>query len=296
MAKMQYIYGRNPQKKTLEMIHLLDSIVTEYVNAGFTLTVRQAFYQMVARGYIKNTPAEYDRVQRLLSDGRLYGMIDWNGIEDRGRSEKSNTHWNSPQEILYSVARSYATDKRATQPNYIEMWIEKDALIGILEPLARKYDVTCFACKGYPSVSTMKEAAERFIDNADKEHRVLLYAGDHDPSGMDISRSIQDSLHLFGAIVQFKRIGLSMEQIKKYNPPPCTAKETDKRWKQYEALYGPLSWELDALEPNVLSSLYAQEIEALTDWELYKEAERNEQTEIGQLNTVYQNWNRIFQA
>ncbi len=101
---------------------------------------------------------------------------------------------------------------------------------------------------------------------------------------------------MFGADVKVKRIGLTMEQIKKYNPPPCTAKETDKRWKQYAEKYGPMSWELDALEPKVLSALYAQEIEALTDWGLYKEAEQNERDEIGQLNMVYQNWNRIFQA
>ncbi len=296
MAKEQFIFGKKLQAKTLEKIMLIDGIIREYMDNGIVMSVRQLYYQLVSRGHIENTQENYGKLDNWLNLGRLYGLIDWSGIEDRTRGERAVSHWDNPQKIIYSAARCYAIDKRADQPNYIEAWVEKDALIGVLEPLAKRYDLVCFSCRGYPSTTTMKDAAERFIAQEDKDARIILYAGDHDPSGFDICRSIQEKMQMFGADVDVRRIGLTMEQIETYNPPPNVAKETDKRWRKYVEQYGKSSWELDALDPKILSDLYAQEIEELTDNHLYQAAKEREQDEIRQLETVYKNWNSFFQA
>ena len=258
------------------MLSLIDSITQEYMANGFVLTARQLYYQLVSRGVIENKQANYQNITNTLKDGRMAGLIDWDSIEDRTRTVRSNQHWDSPQQILYAATDTYMVDRRASQPIYVEAWIEKDALIGVLEQVARMHDVPCFSCRGYPSASALRDAATRFIE---KDGGVILYAGDHDPSGLDIPRYISDQLRIFGADVIVKRIALTDEQIRRFNPPPNPAKETDTRAAGYIAEHGKYSWELDALDPQVLADLYDKEIEALTDNDRYIEQLRREESE-----------------
>lgn len=293
MAKEKYSSPKF-QRKTLELIGKLNEVIEYFKSIDvYPLTLRQLYYQAVSRGYIPNNDAEYKKITTAICDARMAGLIDWNAIEDRTRYTRSLNHWNDPSEIVYSAAKQYANDKRFTQPIYVEAWIEKDALIGILEPIANKYDVPCFSCRGYVSISTLKDAADRFKAQAHREGRIIIYAGDHDPSGIDIPRAIGESLRTFGADVQIKRIGLTMEQVKKYNPPRNPAKLTDKRAAGYVKQYGSSSWELDALDPQVLTQLFSSEIEALTNSDLFHEAEQHEAAEKSMLYSVYQNWHRV---
>lgn len=247
------------------------------MSKGFILTARQLYYQLVSRGVIENNQKNYNNITTTLKNGRMAGLIDWDAIEDRTRTVRVNQHWESPQEILQAAADSYIIDRRVTQPIYIEAWIEKDALIGVLEQVARGYDVPCFSCRGYPSATTIREAALRFKG---KDHGVILYAGDHDPSGLNITENISERLQVFGAEnVTVKRVALTDEQIKQLNPPPNPVKKTDTRAKAYIKEHGQYSWELDALDPQVLIDLFAREIEALTDNDLYREQLRREEAE-----------------
>lgn len=295
MAKIAY-KEINFHGRTRERLEMLEAIAQEYLAKGFTLTVRQLYYQAVARGFIENNDKNYKQIADTISNGRMCGVIDWDVIEDRTRYPRANSHWGNPQDVLYSAARSFAHDKRRTQPIYCEAWIEKDALIGILEPLARRYDVPCFSCRGYPSITAVKDAADRLKAEAHRQRRVILYAGDHDPSGLDIPRDIDERLKVFGADVTMKRIGLTMEQIKKYNPPKNPAKITDTRASGYIKRHGSSSWELDALEPQVLADLFTGEIEALTDMGLYAQAKAAEDAERRKLFSVYENWPQIAAA
>ena len=281
----------NFRKSTREMLAKIDEIASEYAAQGISMTVRQAYYQLVARGVIPNTPQEYRKIAATISDGRKAGILDWDYIEDRTRSEKALTHWESPEEILLSAANSYRTDTRRNQPCYLEAWIEKDALIGIVKDVAWESDVTCFSCRGYPSVTAVREAASRFQRQA--RRRVILYAGDHDPTGLDIPRDISEKMEMFGASVEVVRIGLTDEQIRRYNPPPCPVKESDKRSGKYVKQYGNQCWELDALPPDVLAGLFREHIAALTDPELLQAARRDdEQTRRGLRNLVMTEFSR----
>ncbi len=126
---------RNMRDKTLQLIQQANDIIDEYIEQGFQLTVRQIYYQFVARGLIPNSNKSYCNVRDALSKGRMNGLVDWNAIIDRTRTTYSNTHWNSPQEILESAATGYKLDTRADQATYMEVWIEKNALLGVIEPI-----------------------------------------------------------------------------------------------------------------------------------------------------------------
>lgn len=265
--------------KTREILDKIQIVADEYMQRGIILTVRQLFYQMVSRGYIENTQRNYGKVQEAANNGRMAGLIDWDAIEDRTRFERRNAHWSSPDEILQSAAESYHIDKRLTQPVYMECWVEKDALISLVESVARKNDVLSLSCRGFTSSSLLHDAAGRFIEQRDREECIILYAGDHDPSGLEISANIQKRLYEFGANVKVKRIALTMEQVEQYAPPPNTTKESDSRAKAYIRQYSGFSWELDALDPQVLMDLYSSEISALTDWKRYDELLRKEQAD-----------------
>ncbi len=259
----------NLRSKTLKLIEQANKIINEYQAQGFELTVRQIYYQFVARGLISNNLKSYGYIVTALNRGRMCGLIDWDAIVDRTRTTYANSHWGSPQEILEAAAHSYKLDTREDQKYYIEVWVEKNALLGVIEPICRKLDVTYLPCIGYYSLSSMWRAAGRFISK-DKPC-IILHLGDHDPSGIDMTRDIQDRLNTFGVLtLDVRRIALNMDQVRKYNPPPNPTKLSDSRAQDYISEYGSESWELDALSPNVIADLIQKHIDELTDFRKLK--------------------------
>lgn len=237
MPKIQYKEIKF-QQKSLDLIELVNQVVEEYQAQGYELTLRQAYYQLVARGYIPNNERSYKNIGSLINDGRLAGLIDWHSITDRTRNLRSNGHWDNPADVIASARYSYLLDKWEGQPNYVEVWVEKDALVDIVGQACRPLDTPYFSCRGYTSQSEMWSAAQRFIYQRDRENRIIIHLGDHDPSGIDMTRDIQERLWLFGADVEVKRVALTMNQIDTYNPPPNPAKLSDSRCGKYIEQYG----------------------------------------------------------
>lgn len=264
MPKIQY-KTVNFRQTSLDLIRLVNEVISEYKAQGYELTLRQVYYQLVARGYIPNNERSYKNIGNLINDGRLAGMIDWYAITDRTRNLRGNSHWDTPSSVIASAKYSYLLDKWEGQPNYVEVWVEKDALVDVVGQACRGLDVPYFSCRGYTSQSEMWSAAQRFLRQDSREQRIIIHLGDHDPSGIDMSRDIQERLNMFGADVYVKRVALTMEQIDFYNPPPNPAKITDSRCEKYIAQYGHESWELDALEPKVITDLITQEVTAYRD-------------------------------
>lgn len=294
MPKYQY-KEINFRQDSLRLINIINSVIEEYTAQGFDLTLRQVYYQLVARDYIPNNERSYKNTGNLINDARMAGLIDWLAIQDRTRNIRRNSHWSSPADIMGSVLYSYAIDRRKDQPNYIEVWVEKDALIGIVQQISSKLDVPCFSCRGYVSASEMWSAAQRFIRQDHRERRVILHLGDHDPSGKDMTRDIAERLDIFGADVEVQRIALNWDQIDQYSPPPNPAKLTDSRAGAYIAEFGHESWELDALEPKVLTGLIREHVDALTDRTLLADAIRREDTDKEELELVKNNWHEAVE-
>lgn len=288
---MKIVYEQhNFRRKTLKIIEAANEILAEYSAQGLVLTVRQLFYQFVARDLLSNTKHSYDLVDRTINLGRMAGLIDWRMLEDRTRGEHALSHWESVGDILTDCVSDFHVDIWRTQPRHVEVWIEKDALIGVIEGVCQKLDMTYFACKGYASVSAMWEAGQRLKEHIRAGQSVtILYFGDHDPSGIDMDRDIEKRLRVFiehdfgpiGDMLEVRRLALTLDQVQRYGPPPNPVKEKssdpdkkggDNRAKKYVEEFGKECWELDALPPEVIVDLIEAEVLALRDDDAWQAA------------------------
>lgn len=213
-------------KSSLKVIGQSNTILEEYSKQGFVLTLRQLYYQFVSRDFIPNNLKAYKRLGEIVGNGRLCGMIDWNLIEDRTRNLTILERFNGPSHALLDLYRRYHVDLWRNQEWRPEVWIEKDALSGVIEGVCFENDIPFFSCRGYTSLSEMYRASLRIRNYADCGYKpYIIHFGDHDPSGMDMSRDIVDRVKkTFMADFQFKRVALNMDQIEEYEPPPNPAK------------------------------------------------------------------------
>jgi hypothetical protein len=265
---------RNFRGSSRIIIDAANAIISDYQQQGFTLTLRQLYYQFVSRDLIANKQSEYKRLGSIINDARLAGEIDWDAIEDRTRNRSVPPSWSSPQQIMQIVAEQYQEDPWRDQRWSPEVWIEKDALIGVVEPVCNRNRVPYFACRGYTSQSEAYAAGKRFAAARRRGKRpIVLHLGDHDPSGLDMTRDNAERLKMFaGQEVQVRRLALNMDQIQLYRPPPNPAKDTDIRFEKYQEEHGDESWELDALEPTVIDRLIQDELDTLIHREKWDEA------------------------
>lgn len=298
MPKIQY-ESHTFKPETMDVIVQANRIIQTYRAQGYDLTLRQLYYQFVSRDLIPNKQKSYDRLGDIISKGRRAGLIDWDAIVDRTRNLRTLSTWENPAEIVSAVASQFRYDRWENQPVYVECWFEKDALMGVFERIANELRIPYFSCRGYTSDSEVWSAAQRLdleTTNGKGEHRdtVILHFGDHDPSGIDMTRDIRDRLQLFGAgEIDVRRMALNMDQVEQYEPPPNPAKITDSRYEGYAALHGEESWELDALEPTVLAQLVRDEVATLVDQDQWDEDEEREEKARRELRSISKNYSTI---
>lgn len=295
---------RSFKAATLEVIERAEGICNEYAEMGDQLTLRQLYYQFVARGLIPNRQSEYDRLGEIVNAARLAGLIDWDHLEDRTRNLEALATWDSPRDIIRAAASSYREDVWAQQPTYVEVWVEKEALAGVVARAADELAVPYFSCRGYVSQSEMWRAAQRLGERIDDgKEVVILHLGDHDPSGIDMSRDIEARLGMFIAgdgrdegMLEVRRIALNMDQVRQYNPPPNPAKLTDSRSSEYVRRFGTSSWELDALDPPTLRALISDEVGALLDDERWEAARSESEHHQRELLAAARQWTHVGPA
>lgn len=256
---------KNFRQETLDTIGQVNQIVEEYESKGFSLTVRQIHYQFVSRDWYANTGRNYSRLQDIISDGRLAGLISWTAVEDRGRNLMGLSYHVSPQAAIKETRRDYRIDLWADQDWRPEIWCEKQALEGVVAQISNRLRVDFFSCKGYNSQSEQWRAGRRFADRVRRGQRpIVFHLGDHDP--IDMTRDNRDRLTMFaGTPVTFQRLALNWSQIEQYRPPPNPAKMADSRAEDYVSKYGGESWELDALDPTVIQDLIESAVGRLRD-------------------------------
>lgn len=285
------------RRSSLDIIAKANEIIAEYQAMGFTLTLRQLYYQFVSRDIIPNQQAAYKRLGEIVNNGRLAGLIDWSAIEDRTRNLRSIPSWGSPEGLMEAAASQYREALWADQPYMPEVWIEKDALVGVIEPVCNRNRVPYFACRGYVSQSEAYAAGKRFEKAARyrRKRPIIFHLGDHDPSGIDMSRDIDERLSMFASLgVQVVRLALNMDQVEQYGPPPNPAKDTDARFDDYRRRFGDESWELDALDPPVIDALIQKALDGIIDqfaWSASKDAEEKNRQNI---ERVYSNWSDVI--
>lgn len=288
----------NFSDRRMALIDTANSIIREYTDGGYILTLRQLYYQFVARGIIENSERSYKNLGNCIADGRLAGLISWEAIEDRARNV---TEWlinEDEQETLYGLDRRFALDHWARQNVYVEVWVEKEALAAVVERPCSRMSVPFLACKGYLSASEAWRAGRRFLEKLNEGRRcVMIHLGDHDPSGIDMTRDNSDRLALFGESgeIEVRRIALNMDQVEQYNPPPNPAKITDSRADAYIERFGRTSYELDALDPRSLDKLITTEIESLIDPDIWTESHREQRQRRKVLKSFYERFGELSQ-
>lgn len=285
----------NFHPKTLAMIAKANEIIEKLQALGYTLTLRQLYYQLVARDIIPNRQAEYKKLGETLNNARLAGLIDWDSIEDRTRSLKGIPHWPDPNSIVRDAADSYRIDKWVDQDVRIEVWVEKDALVGVLAKACNELDVPFFSCRGYTSQTALYDTSKRLLRHIrDGKEPIIIHLGDHDPSGIDMTRDIEDRLTMFvGQSLNINRIALNWDQIEEYHPPANPAKVTDSRFEAYERIHGDESWELDALDPQVVHALIQETVLQHRDEKKWEEQVKREEAERKALLKASNGWKDV---
>jgi hypothetical protein len=282
----------NFRGSSLETINRANILIEAYRKDGLTLTVRQLYYQFVSKNWIPNNQKSYKNLASIISDARLAGMIDWDAIIDVTRNLRKPPAWEGRKGFMESVAPQYKIDLWETQKYRPEVWIEKDALLGVLEAPCAIRRTPRFSCRGYTSQTEQYYAGKRFADaKANDQIPVVLYLGDHDPSGLDMTRDHDERLEMFcGETVMVRRLALTYSQVERYSPPPNPAKMKDSRTPGYIRKYGKKSWELDALEPRVIQSLIKNAIERLVDDAAWDKAVAREKEEGALFHKMVNRW------
>lgn len=298
MPKIPY-EKKNFRGEALAIIEQANVFIADYNAQGLNLTLRQLYYRFVSRALIPNTEKSYTRLGNIISDARRAGLIDWDAIVDRTRFLRQRSFWDKPESILESARASYHRDLWADQPKRLQVWIEKDALVGVIEEVCQTNDVPFFSCRGYVSDSEMWAGAMRMREYAKKQGQdvLILHLGDHDPSGIDMTRDIRERIGLFSNYeqnIEIRRIALTMDQIEELQPPPNPAKVTDSRYESYQSKYGEESWELDALEPSYIHDLIQDSIVDERDDDKWQASIRIQEEERGKIATVISKWDTLF--
>ncbi len=269
---------KNFKPESLALIETCNQVIEAYQADGYTLTLRQLYYQLVKGIYIENTMKSYKRLGSLLNDARLAGLVDWDAIEDRTRNlEGGRGFWESPRDYMDpNTAWGYQENPWISQDVRIEVWVEKEALEGVIERACQEYRVPFLCCRGYMSQSEQYAAAKRFQRYYQQEgvQPVVIHLGDHDPSGIDMTRDNRDRLDLlsWGVPVEVRRIALNQDQVEELKLPPNPAKVTDSRAKEYMKRFGKSSWELDALEPKYINRIVNDTVEEFLDLDEWQRA------------------------
>jgi len=269
-----------------EYVKATNNIISQY---DILLTVRQIFYRLVSNGFIQNTINSYKLFDRMITRGRERGDIDARSIVDRARQVIGGDYgYVSVQDFVRTKISELEDTEQYTrriwddQPQYVEVWVEKDALATLFSSIADGYRVITYPSRGYSSYTKVYEAINNRFSLYGNRPITILHFSDHDPSGLNMTQDIQSRLYRYGSHAKVKRIALTYTQVRQFGLDPMPTKISDSRWREYSIQYGSQCWELDALPPNELQNIIKDAIKAHVDasrWnKTFKEIEKEKRS------------------
>jgi hypothetical protein len=273
-------------RRTKAEIEAIKQAIHEALSEYHPMTVRQLFYQLVSRGVIAKTEDQYSNtVIRLLSDMRRSGEVPYGYISDNTRWMRKPTTYSTLESMLRRSMQTYRRAIWDDQDAYVEIWLEKDALAGVLMEATQPWDVPLMVTRGYPSLTYIYEAAEQII--CKDKPTYLYYFGDYDPTGIDIPRHVEETLKEMApdADIYFERVAVNPDQILLYNLPTRPTKKGDSRGRDFEGE----SVEVDAIPPETLVEIAEQCIYQHVDDEIYEKTLQIEAMEKDTLRNIYGN-------
>lgn len=245
------------KRRTNKEIKAIKTAVYEKLSVENPMTLRQLFYRLVSDGTIGKKETEYKSLAHLTRNMRMSGELPFDWFADNTRWQRKPDSYSSLERGVEIFAQAYRRDIWINQENYVEIWLEKDALAGVVYEVTAEFDVPLMVSRGYSSLSYLHGAAMQ-IDFIDKP-TFIYYFGDYDPSGRDIPRDIETKLRTFApdAEIHFEIVGVTPEQIKTLNLQTRPTKTTDTRCKNFAGE----SVEVDAIPPQILRSMVREVIE-----------------------------------
>ena len=263
-----------------EVVSMAAEIMRDYPKLTFTL--RQLYYRAVASKFYPHNKTSYNRFSQALVSGRLRGQLDYKRMIDMSRPE----YLNDPRESdpakrlkgsLQELIEEFNVNAWSEQPTYIEVWMEKEALSRIILPTCKNYNVNLMVGRGYSSASQLLKAIDRFPEG---KRVLVLYLGDHDPSGYHIEERLRGRLQEYAIWrsksldLQVKRLALTYDQVERFSLPSIKLKPRSQKYAEYVARFGNNAWELDALEPEFIPTLIKNELESTMDMNLWADNRR----------------------
>ena len=278
MAEAEQVYTASPVKRKrrtqAELAELQAALYAEITQAP-PYTVRQAYYQMSVQGMVPKTEAGYDVVQRELLKMRRAGKLPYSAIADSTRWMRKPRSYSSMEEALLETARSYRLNLWRDADVYVEIWLEKDALAGVIKDVTFMYDVPLMVARGFSSDTFLYPSGMHAASVGKPCY--YYYFGDHDPSGVMIDRKVEEQLRAFApnAEIHFQRVAITTEQIERWGLPTRPTKKTDSRAKNFQGE----SCELDSVPVNLLRKLVRDCIEQHIDPDRLRRLKAQEQLE-----------------
>jgi hypothetical protein len=263
---MNHVSGACPTKRTRAEMAVIRDTILDVIKDDPPMTVRQVFYQLVARGVIEKTEQQYQKtVIRLMTEMRLNGRLRYDWVVDMSRQVRVTQTFDNVQDAVRQTAEYYRRSALAQSDNYVEVWCEKDALAGVMWDVTSEYDVPLMVSRGMPSLTFLHGSAQEIKRAFRHGKRSYIYQfGDHDPSGVLIPQTIERHLDgmcekLFCPPPTVTRAALTKAQIRHYRLPTRPTKRTGNT--HYAADFEGESVELDALPPRVLRNMVRKVIE-----------------------------------
>lgn len=280
--------GRGKAQKTIEMVAAMERILKEIQPA----TVRAVCYRLFVEGLIDSmATGNTAKVSRHLVWAREQGIIPWAWIVDDTRQAERVASWDNPGEILATAARQYRKDYWTNQPNWIEIWSEKNTIKGTLAPVLHQYGITFQVMRGFTSATNIQKAASETVLSS--KPLTILYVGDWDPSGLHMSEvDIPRRLARYKGSATIRRIALTKADVTERGLPSFDAadKAKDPRHRWFRERYGSRCWELDALPPPILRESVEAEIRQRMDMDAWEHDRAIEQAEIQSMGEFLDEW------
>ena len=277
---------------------LLEQEVISIVEERHPITVRGIAYPLFVRGFIssmakKNT----NKISGVTKRMREEGTLDWRQIVDDARRVQHLQGWGDPDEAISTMVEGYRRDYWQDQDVIVEVWAEKATVQGVLGPVLREYGLPFRVMKGYASMTAMKEAAEasKRAALAGKYFQVL-YMGDYDPSGMQMSEvDIPKRFYGYGGCGDIRRIAITQDDFH------CQSfsvyeKTTDTRFEWFLKRFGDECWELDAMNPNDLRERTEEQIRACLDLLKWEKAKEIEAVEVASMREFHDEWQQVMEG
>lgn len=263
----------NLRAATLANIERINEVLADAERDNVRMSLRQVYYKFVKNGWCPNSDREYKKLGDALDAGRMNGLISWTAIVDMNRSLYGTNTQEAPEQLLEGLEHKFHLDLWAEQQWRPEVWVEKLGMLNVIGDICQKLRVDYYACKGYDSQTMSWQAGRRMAGYIAKGQRpIIFHMGDHDPSGLDMTRDNRERLEIFAGVpVQVVRLALNMDQIEALGDalPPNPAKLSDSRADAYIAEHGYSSWEVDALEPTFIRDLIKENVDRLRDEEAW---------------------------